>query len=152
MNAKLADVGIAVVVPNSTQPSAAATAGGQHATGHQATPSTLSSNQHRGLSTVTHHPQGRCSLPLTAASAGGRHAAASASAASRVLALSSPHRGPGLVMKGVDVEGTDDYLDPLYAQLGQLSPASDVYALGLVMCQMIVCCEDPKVRKESLMG
>ena len=44
-----------------------------------------------------------------------------------------------------DSEGTDDYLDPLYTQLRQLSPASDVYSLGLVMCQLVVCCEDPKV-------
>jgi hypothetical protein len=39
--------------------------------------------------------------------------------------------------------GTHEYLDPCYEQLGQLCALSDVYGLGLIMCQLLMvsaCC------------
>jgi hypothetical protein len=34
--------------------------------------------------------------------------------------------------------GTHEYLDPCYEQLGQLCALSDVYGLGLIMCQLLM--------------
>ena len=129
MNAKLADVGIAVVVPHQQQ-------------------------QQNGVSGV-----GSLHAALATGGGGNHHqlpnnvgrSKPQSSAAARALMLSDSvtATGSSAVLRGIDIEGTDDYLDPLYSQLRQLSPASDVYALGLVMCQLVCCCEDPKV---SLLG
>lgn len=37
--------------------------------------------------------------------------------------------------------GTHEYLDPCYEQLGQLCALSDVYGLGLIMCQLLMVSE-----------
>jgi hypothetical protein len=46
--------------------------------------------------------------------------------------------------------GTHAYLDPMYEQLGQLCDRSDVYALGLIMAQLMMDSYDPKQAKRVL--
>lgn len=46
--------------------------------------------------------------------------------------------------------GTHEYLDPCYEQLGQLCALSDVYGLGLIMCQLLMVSEGGGCRGGAL--
>lgn len=61
----------------------------------------------------------------------------------------SPRAGDG-VLQQRGWAGTHDYLDPLYEQLGQLCDRSDVYALGVIMCQLILDKSDPREARRVL--
>lgn len=56
----------------------------------------------------------------------------------------------GAVVQQHGWAGTRDYLDPMYEQLGQLCDKSDVYGLGLIMCQIMMDLHDPKQAKQLL--
>ena len=124
MNAKLADVGLAVVVPPSTPQHSMAHINGAAGHPHHLLhlPHGSASSAAAAAAAAHHQHTGRPScLPASSsgAQAHGRHAAASSAAAVAAVSASSLSSA---VMSCVDVEGTDDYLDPLYAQVQWAPP------------------------------
>uniref|UniRef100_A0A804MV90 Protein kinase domain-containing protein n=1 Tax=Zea mays TaxID=4577 RepID=A0A804MV90_MAIZE len=43
----------------------------------------------------------------------------------------------GITQYTTSVKGSIDYMDPIYIQEGRLTPRSDVYSFGLVLCELI---------------
>jgi serine/threonine protein kinase len=83
-----------------------------------------------------------CTPPAGAGSGRGGFSG-SGSSSSRCAAGSTGAAGGGVVVVTQHGwAGTQGYLDPAYQQLGQLCALSDVYALGLTMCQLLMvrCC------------